>query len=483
MGARERRRKRRRLTASAGLSIGAALGSTATADAADFAVSNLNDSGPGSLRQAIGEANAAPGADRVLFQSSLSGQITLSSVLSITDRVEVLGPGPDKLTVNADGKSRVFYIDIPDDGTPEPVTISGLTLTGGKLPEGPFVSGGAIRSKYAHLTVENAVISGNTTGPSGAGGGIAAEDGNVTIRSSTVSGNTADGGPGGGIRVAEDKYATNLTIENSTISGNATVGGGSSSYGGGVGFRTYPGSGSLTVRSSTISGNSASGVNGGGGIFLAGAPTRTISNTIVANNSASTGPDIRAYGAPYPIDASFSLIKDPSTASLVGGPTITGQDPKLGALADNGGPTPTMALLSGSPALDKGSATGTDQRSLTRPFDLKGVSSAPGGNAADIGAYERVLCGKKTVVNQIGTSGKDKLAGTKGADGILGLGGKDKIKGKAGKDCLAGGPGKDTLRGGGGNDKLLGQAGPDILLGGKGKDVLKGGKGKDKQTQ
>ncbi len=180
--------------------------------------------------------------------------------------------------------------------------------------------------------------------------------------------------------------------------------------------------------------------------------------------------------------ASFSLIENLGGETLAGGPNITGQDPKLGPLAANGGPTPTHALLAGSPALDKGSATGADQRGLARPFDLQGIGPAAGGNGADIGAYERVLCGK-VAVNRIGTAGKDKLKGTNGADGILGLGGKDTLKGLAGKDGLCGGKGKDKLRGGGGNDTLLGQGGADDLAGGKGKDKLKGGAGKDKQTQ
>jgi hypothetical protein len=205
-------------------------------------------------------------------------------------------------------------------------------------------------------------------------------------------------------------------------------------------------------------------------------------NTIVANNAAGAGPDIRTFGPPSALDTSFSLIENTADATLTGAPSITGVDPKLGPLADNGGPTPTMALLAGSPALDMGSATGPDQRGAPRPFDLKGIPLAAGGNAADIGAYERVLCGK-VAVNELGTAGKDKLTGTKGADGILGLGGKDTLKGLAGKDGLCGGSGKDKLKGGGGNDTLLGQGGNDTLLGGKGKDVLKGGKGKDKQRQ
>ena len=270
-----------------------------------------------------------------------------------------------------------------------------------------------------------------------------------------------------------------MTIENSTISGNRA-----NEYGGGALFLDFDDPPApLNIRSTTISGNTAgaSPDPAGGGLFLYGVPTaRTMANTIVADNTAAAGPDIATVG-PAALDASFSLVENPSGANLTGGPNVLGQDPKLAPLADNGGPTPTQALLVGSPAIDQGQASGADQRGAPRPFDLAGVALA-GDNNADIGAYERVTCGK-ALVNEIGTAGKDTISGTKGADGILGLGGKDTLKGLAGKDGLCGGPGKDKLKGGGGNDTLLGQGGKDTLIGGKGKDKLKGGGGKDKEVQ
>jgi hypothetical protein len=457
---------KRTVLAGTGLSIGAALGMTATAQAADFTVSNLNDSGAGSLRQAVLDANATPGADRVLFQSTLTGQITLASQLEITDATQVLGPGPDKLTVSGNNNAGIFYVDTPA-GTP--VTVSGLKLTGGTAD-----NGGAILSKYAELTVVNAVVSGNTATSIG-GGGIVSDRGSLTVRSSTVSGNSSDTN-GGGIYGFQPTSPTGLTIESSTITGNRA-----DSFGGGVQFSDSVASGSpLNVRSSTISGNSAGNASyGGGGLFINGGSSRTLANTIVADNTAPTAPDVRTFMST--LDASFSLIENPSGAAITGGPNIFNQDPGLLPLTDNGGPTPTQALNVGSPAIDQGLASGADQRGAPRPFDLAGVALA-GDNNADIGAYERVLCGK-ALVNEIGTAGPDKITGTSGPDGVLGLGGNDKIKGRAGKDGLCGGPGKDKLKGGKGNDTLRGEAGKDTLIGGKGKDKLKGGKGKDKQVQ
>ena len=471
MNARERRRKRRRLAAGAGLGIGAVLGASATAEAADFTVSNLNDSGPGSLRQAVLDSDAAPGGDRILFQSTLSGQLTVASELPITETVAILGPGANLLAISGGNSSRIFYVHPAAPSSP--VSISGLTLRDASAPG----SGGAILNEASHLTVDHAVITQNHAGAGDPGGGIYVGTGSLTLRNSTVSANSAY--RGGGIDSLQS--APNVvTIENSTITGNqATL------VGGGISFQNGLNNGAqLNIRSSTISGNIVStGSYGGGGIFLHSGITSLVS-TIVADNAAPVAPDIRTYNPAVPASASFSLVENAAGATITGGPNIFGQDPKLGVLGDNGGPTPTIGLLDGSPALDTGLSAGIalDQRGAPRPFDLQGIAATPGGDAADIGAYERNICGR-TVVNRVGTLGDDTLSGTPGPDGILGLGGNDKLKGLAGKDSLCGGPGRDKLKGGKGNDTLLGQAGRDILIGGKGKDKLKGGKGRDKEVQ
>jgi Ca2+-binding RTX toxin-like protein len=483
---------KRAALAGAGVSLGVTLIGGGSAEAATFTVTNLNDSGVGSLRQAILDANTAPGSDQILFQSSLSGQITLGSELPITDAVEVLGPGPGKLAVSGNNNSRIFYVMTPQDA---PVTISGLTLTAGKASN----SGGAIRNKYAKLTVADTVITqNNSTSTYSGGGGIRNSRGSLTVRSSTISGNS--GRFGGGIYLITDRPDV-VRIENSTISGNTAT-----YFGGGIGFVNPANSGiQLQITNTTIAGNtvsaSSSFYSGGGGAFFSrGAPS--LVNTLIADNNAPTRPDIRVYNPSYPVNATFSLIENPADAAITGSSNIFGQDPKLGNLGDNGGLTPTIPLLDGSPALDAGlsAGLGVDQRGAPRPFDLAGVGPAPGGDNADIGASERNLCAG-AVVNRIGTAAGDRIFGTPGADGILGFGGKDTLAGLAGGDALCGGPGKDKLKGGSGKDKLLGEAGKDklkggkgndllrggpgndILTGGKGKDKLKGGKGKDKEVQ
>jgi Ca2+-binding RTX toxin-like protein len=432
----------------------------APAQAADFTVTNLNDSGPGSLRQALADA-AVAGPDRVLFAEDLTGTITLASELDVDEGTEVVGPGYERITVSGANQIRVFHVG----GLPtEPVTISGLTVANGNAAGG----GGGVAAAGT-LALSKMVFRNNTA--VGAGGAVNNGD-ETTIRDSTFVSNSAAGFGGGAVSIT----AAPLTIERSTFTGNSAPTG----VGGAITHATG-GSQALSITDSTIAGNSAA-MMGGGVQFMTNG---LIANSIIAGNTAPNRPDVDVVDMVAPnVRASYSLIGQPGGAPLVlDGPNITGADPRLAGLAANGGPTPTMALLNKSPALDKGnSPAAADQRGATRPFNLKGAKAAPGGDSSDIGAYERVLCGK-VLVTIVGTSGKDKLAGTKSKDGILGLGGKDRLKGKKGNDGLCGGAGKDTLRGGPGKDTLFGQGGKDLLVGGGGKDKLKGGGGKDRERQ
>ena len=199
-----------------------------------FTVTNLDDSGAGSLRQAILDANAAPGADEIEFDAAAVGRISLVGELAITDSLTINGPGPSLLTIDANEQSRVFNIDDGNDLWHVEVTIDGVTVTGGLTTD----EGGGIRD-HENLTVINSTLSGNTA--DSRGGGIYAF-GDVSVTNSTISDNTA-GGAGGGIHIRGD-----LTLNNSEISGNE-----SDDAGGGVFVR-----GDATVTNSTISGNISS---------------------------------------------------------------------------------------------------------------------------------------------------------------------------------------------------------------------------------
>ncbi|HSK79756.1 MAG TPA: IPTL-CTERM sorting domain-containing protein [Thermoanaerobaculia bacterium] len=282
------------------LTLGVALAAGQTAQAAAFNVSNLNDNGAGSLRQAIEDANAAGGADVVTFQAGLTGTITLTTgQLAVTDSVDVQGPGAAALTVSANNASRVFYLY--NGSALLDVTISGLTVTGGSAGVGGGIvdfnenlvldevtitgneasaDGGGlwVDGSIMSLTIRNSNISGNTAGDGGGGIYVGNPGGPVLIRNTVISGNDA-GGNGGGIYF----YApyTDTMIEGSTISGN-TAG----SQGGGIFFYDTDG-GVHAIRGTTISGNSAAN---GGGLFLYSLDDPMIlESSTISGNQATAG--------------------------------------------------------------------------------------------------------------------------------------------------------------------------------------------------
>ena len=328
-----------------------------TAHAATFTVTNLNDSGAGSLRQAISDANAFAGADTIIF--SASGTITLFTTLpTITDAdgLTIDGTG-QTLTISGNNAVRVMEV-----GFSTSLTLNNLTIANGSAPGD---HGGGIHN-FGTLTVTNSSFSGNSTSGGfygGYGGGISNE-GTSTITNSTFTGNSAVGGYGGGV------YSNGfpLTITNSTFSGNnANVG---------LGGAIFTSGGTL-ITNSTFSGNSASSGTGAG-VYSNNVGGATLRNTIVANSVGAAN----CFGA---ITNGGNNIDDGTTC---GWGTASGSrsstNPLLGALANNGGPTQTFALLTSSPAIDgvtfsaPNGAPSTDQRGVARPQGVR----------YDIGAFE-----------------------------------------------------------------------------------------------
>jgi len=265
---------------------------------ATFTVTNLNNAGPGSLRQALADADA-PGADTIVFQPGLTGTITLSGQLNVNDSVTITGPGAGVLTISGNNNSRIFEID-NGTNTSIDVTISGLTLTQGNSG---VLDGGAIRVANEALTLRGVVITGNTAGGVVRGGGGVFIDlnGRLRLEDSTVSNNNATT-DGGGLYLND--FVTAVVLR-STISGNHSgapgAGGGGIFAGGGTFFSAEDttisnnqtplsgggvdvfGGGSLVLRRCTVSGNSA---GTGGGVLISGSPLVEVENSTISGNTA-----------------------------------------------------------------------------------------------------------------------------------------------------------------------------------------------------
>jgi len=274
-----------------------------------------------------------------------------------------------------------------------------MTLTGSMVSNNSATGGGGGIINFGGLTVINSSITGNAgTHPSVGGGGIH-NQGTLDVSNSTISGNSASSINGGG-GIFNGPVGT-LFLEGTTISGNqAPVGAGIANTGeGALGNSTISGnSASLSgggiyhsssavfvFINSTISSNSAAGF--GGGIAVANGPLGG-ENAIIANNTASSlGPDCQGLV----IIVGHNLI-----GSTAGCNFVAGANDKinvlanLGPLQNNGGPTQTHALLSGSPAIDAGNNADcppTDQRGTARPLD----GNSDGMRICDIGAFEAAV--------------------------------------------------------------------------------------------
>lgn len=310
---------------------------------ATYTVTNSDDSGAGSLRSAIDQANNTPGEDIIQF-SFVSGTITLTTdQLYIIDSLVIRGSGANNLFISGNRTNRVFNIYNPYNQIN--VTLDSLTITNGSAYDG-----GGISNKE-NLIITNSSITqnvGNTGGEGdGVGGGINNSEGTLTLINSTVSENTAFSG--GGI----NNNQGTITIINSTISGNTAIEQGSGINNGGL-------NSTVNITSTTIADNT--GATGG---LFSSQGNLTITNTIISRNSGG------------------NLVNNGNLAES-NNILVDSDDLRLGALADNGGPTRTHALGEGSSAIDRGSnnsipnGVNTDQRGQERRSN----------EIVDIGAFE-----------------------------------------------------------------------------------------------
>ena len=350
------------------------------------------------LREAITNANddattypdcaSGSGADTITFAGNYTITLAGSQLPVVTTAITIKGKGTGNTILQANANpntatNRIF--DVSDIGN---LTIDNLTVRNGRCEEAcPTDEYGGGLLNNGMLAITNSTLSANTSG----NGGAVTNYGTLTVTNSTFSDNSATGAYGGGIYTRGP-----LTVTNSTFSANSA-----NHYGGGI----YNSSGSTTtVTNSTFFANSTS--NFGGGIYTWGPltvtnstfsansgrygggiqsfnTTTTLYNTIVANSLS--GPDCSVG-----LSSSGGIIADSHNLDTDGtcdnATQSTSAQINLQPLANNGGPTQTMALGSGSVALNTGNAAVCANAPVSGK-DQRGVSRLQGAGC-DVGAYE-----------------------------------------------------------------------------------------------
>jgi fibronectin-binding autotransporter adhesin len=401
--------------------------SAATANATIYRVNTLDDSSGNrdcSLRDAINAANGTPtsgstctraGSGRDTIWFSVTGTVQLGGTLpQVTDRgLTINGPASPRITIDGGGSVQVMQV-----ASGATLNLQNLPITRGYDND---VGGGGIEN-FGTLTVTNSTFSSNSADQGGLGGGIY-NQGTLTVTNSTFSGNSANAdGEGGGI------FNSNmLTVTNSTFSGNSGI----------AGDGIYN-QGTLIVTNSTFSGNS--GDSSGSGIF--NDRTLTVTNSTFSGNNAAQGGSILNFSGSASLkgtilaassggncsggitDAGYNISDDSTCGFARTGSANNGDgvDPLLSTagLANNGGPTQTIALAPGSPAIDTITlADCTDQTSPPNRLitDQRGALRPDAGEVlCDIGAYEvqdlagQPLCGVKSVLALIRQFGSIEAA-------------------------------------------------------------------------
>jgi hypothetical protein len=349
-----------------------------------------------SLRQIITAINTSPFPPETITVPA--GNYTLGQgSLVITQSMAIVGAGPRATVVAepvpADRSSsgdRVLDVQVPTGGSAPTVSISGMEVTGGTATPSTGFFGGDIRNAGT-LTLSDDWI---TNGSAYSGGGVSNSTGSLTIQRSLISGNHSPygGGDSGGVQnfgcpipqCTADEPG-HLVVDDSTVTGN------DARAVGGI-FSWNDTNNTLTVSNSTIAGNMTKDEPGGlarlpsGGGLGVGEGTERVQNSIIAGNvDVTSGITTPSNCGPIASGGITSLGHNLDSGSDCGlpSPEMSNANPLLGPLANNGGPTDTLALAASSPAIDQVPATGANCPSI----DQRGIPR-PQGPACDIGAFE-----------------------------------------------------------------------------------------------
>ena len=363
-------------------------------------VTNTSDSGPGSLRQAISDANSdANPSDTITFSLTYPATITLTSgVLSIDKNLTIRGPGASNLAISGGSSSSCI---INSNGTKECTPpsggsqifdiVSGVTasITGVTLENGDNDNGGAVVN-YGTLTLGDCVVTQNQSIQGAALNNQST--GTLVLSNCTVSNNTASGIGGGLINfgtatITASTFSSNTALEAGGVFSNGTLTIVNSTFAqnqGNTAVGAIESVGTTHLSNSTLYNNSSPSI---GGLFN-NQGTLTIKGTLLSKGSV--GDNCAVYQGSISSEGG-NLSDDTSCTTSFSAPSDLNNIPASldpNGLQDNGGSTKTVALLANSAAVDAippdsctdadGNAISVDQRGVTRPQ----------GNGCDIGAFE-----------------------------------------------------------------------------------------------
>jgi hypothetical protein len=379
-------------------------GSSATVTDSTFTGNTLGGGASGS-----GGNDGLASGGGIDMQSSNGGSLSVERSVFTNNRLGGNGAGGSSSGAGNGGGIEAFFSG-PGSLTVDHSTFSGNTL-GGSGGAGMFSgdgTGGGIEASFSTvpstMSITSSVFGDNVLGGAGGSGDNSGdgEGGGLSLGSTsglaaTIAGNSfssnrlggnggsatgAGSGTGGGILLDTFFLQSHVTIANNTFAGNAAGGtGGSGGAGDGVGAGLAIEGGTISLLNDTFAGNTIPSAGGeGAGIFGQNGATSavTLENTIVAGNTIAGA----ASSCSSPLTSAGHNLESssPSQCGLGAAGDLVGVGPLLGPLQDNGGPSPTQALLPGSPAINAGDNSGcpaTDQRGVARPQGI-----------CDIGAYE-----------------------------------------------------------------------------------------------